>query len=167
MTDASIWLASNWMCWESNYSKMIFTLIVSYGCSPPLYLFILKCCMIYLEIRIPSISLVYFATGVSSFSFLFFLAGSSIGANLEEPDHVWILSWAWCVRHQRPLSAGKLHPFSILSLLSFIQEQSNMSISILTKYTLLEFFEVFKWSLILVEHSNALLSGLPVVDFEF
>lgn len=36
-----------------------------------------------------------------------FVAGSTVGENPEEPNHVWILSWAWCVRHQRPFPAGK------------------------------------------------------------
>lgn len=45
------------------------------------------------------------------FSFLFFvglfIAGSTVGENPEEPNHVWILSWAWCVRHKWPFPAGK------------------------------------------------------------
>lgn len=40
-------------------------------------------------------------------SWSFVLAGSTIGENPEEPDHVWILTWAWCVGHKRSFSAGK------------------------------------------------------------
>ena len=34
-------------------------------------------------------------------------AGPTTGENPEEPDHVWVLARARCVRHQRPLPAGE------------------------------------------------------------
>lgn len=36
-----------------------------------------------------------------------FVVGSTAGENPEEPDHVWLLSWAWRVWHQWPLPAGE------------------------------------------------------------
>lgn len=43
----------------------------------------------------------------SFFFFFFFLAGSTTCKNPEESDHVRLLPWAWCVRHQWPFPAGK------------------------------------------------------------
>lgn len=43
-----------------------------------------------------------------------FVAGSTVGENPEEPNHVWILSGAWCVRHKRSFPAGNYQYLKLL-----------------------------------------------------
>lgn len=112
MTDASIRPASNRMCWENQINPRWFSPSLCWWLLPPPSLLCRYVWFIYKSdfLLMDFVSVLCSHWMFSVFVFFPYLAGSSTGANPEEPDHVWIFSWAWCVRHQRSLPAGKLLP---------------------------------------------------------
>lgn len=77
--------------------KPIYWKIINSGCL--LVLTLTMCCPVLKSAAVTLFSPTLF--------FCFFLAGSTTCKNPEESDHVRLLPWAWCVRHQWPFPAGK------------------------------------------------------------
>ena len=48
-----------------------------------------------------------------------FIASSTVGENPEEPNHVWLLSGAWCVGHKWSFPPGK-YQYWVLTVSSIV-----------------------------------------------
>lgn len=112
--DSTSQLFENYLCFNHNDLSLYKELLILTS------LITLRCCRSRLEILFKRYwsffwykcwSSIVHTRYCKTISILFccrsFVAGSTVGENPEEPHHVWILSWAWCVRHKWSLPAGK------------------------------------------------------------